>query len=148
MSKKFDVYWANALFSLADRNFNSECAKRLRNNNITVFLPQEGDFNKSKSPTEIEIFENDIHALNNSAVLVACIDQETIDCGVGCEIGLAYQQNMPIIGLYTDVRRDRLNYKMYKNPFVMGVIMKKGKILNDVEALSAVIKSLLDSSEC
>lgn len=138
----YDIYWANALFSSSDRDFNQKCVEELRNYGYSVFSPHEADYNQQLAPKETDIFEKDTSALFNSSVLVACIDQETIDCGVACEIGIAYMMDKPIIGLYTDIRKDRETYRMYKNPYVIGAIMKKGKIVYNISEIDAAIKAL------
>jgi nucleoside 2-deoxyribosyltransferase len=136
----YDIYWANSLFSQSDRDFNRCCAHEIRSIGLTVFLPQELMINKSNAPTEKEIFENDTKAINESRIIIACIDQETIDCGVACEIGIAYSLGKYIIGLYTDIRKDRLKYKMYKNPYVIGAILSNGLM---VKSLNELIIELL-----
>ncbi len=130
-----DIYWANALFSQADRDFNLTCAKHLRNIGYTVFLPQELSINHKESPTEIDIFSSDTKAIEECGILIACIDQETIDAGVACEIGIAHVLKKCIIGLYTDIRRDRINYKIYKNPYVIGAILASGLIVHSMDEL-------------
>ena len=102
---KRQIYWANALFTEADRRFNAYYVKRLREAGYDVFLPQEADVNEGILPTAEDIFRVDTTAVMNSCLLVACLDQETIDSGVACEIGLAYAFGIPIIGLYTDIRQ-------------------------------------------
>jgi nucleoside 2-deoxyribosyltransferase len=142
--KIYDIYWANALFSDADRNFNKSYVDFLRSNKYSVFLAQEQSINKEKSPDEIEIFNIDTKAVLQSKILVACIDQETIDCGVACEIGIAFAKAIPIIGLYTDIRKDRDHFKMYKNPYVIGAIKKSGNIVNSKENLLFEINKIIE----
>lgn len=139
----FDIYWANALFASGDRDFNLRCAEELRQCGYSVFLPQEADHNQQKAPSEIDIFENDTNAILNSRVLVACIDHETIDCGVACEIGVAYMMRKPIIGLYTDIRKDRKVYQMYKNPYIIGAITKNGTIVHSISEVRAALTTYL-----
>lgn len=139
-----DIYWANSLFSKADRDYNQFCVNEIRSKGYTVFLPQELLINKSNSPSEKEIFECDTKAIIDSKLFVTCIDQETIDCGVACEIGIAYSLGKYIIGLYTDIRKDRLKYKMYKNPYVIGAILSNGLI---VESLNELITKISEYFE-
>ena len=121
-----DIYWANSLFSEADRHLNRRYAVRLRSLGYTVFLPQETDVNHRRgaaSPAAYDIFRVDTGAILNSRLMIACIDQETIDSGVACEIGIAYSYGIPIIGLYTDIRQYREGRgKIYKNLYVIGAI--------------------------
>jgi nucleoside 2-deoxyribosyltransferase len=72
---------------------------------------------------------------------VACIDQESIDSGVACEIGIAYQNNKRVIGLYTDFRRNRRGEgRMYKNLYVLGCIRASGGVIaGSVEEVLAAL---------
>ena len=133
MSKK--IYWANALFSEADRKFNEVSVARVRAAGYTVFLPQEA-FSKNADPTNEEIFRVDTEELQSCDVVVACLDQFPEDSGVACEIGVAYGANIPVIGLYTDIRRYRTGSgRMYKNQYLLGAIEVNGEIVSSVDEL-------------
>lgn len=133
MEKK--LYWANALFSDADRKFNEYAVSRVRAAGYTVFLPQEA-FSGDADPTNEEIFSVDTKELQSCDIIVACIDQFPIDSGVACEIGVAYGSNIPVIGLYTDIRSRRKGPgRMYKNQYVLGAIEARGEIVYSLEQL-------------
>jgi len=136
MSSPIKIYWANALFGQADRNFNAECAATLRKAGYELFLPQESVAETDIAATSDIIFEADSAAIYAADMIVACIDQETIDCGVACEIGIGHTLGMPIIGLYTDIRQNRPNEcRMYKNVFVVGAIKSAGKLVASMDEL-------------
>jgi nucleoside 2-deoxyribosyltransferase len=138
------IYWANALFSEADRKFNEDCAKKLRAAGYTVFLPQETSMTYEKAPTNAEIFRVDTTEIQSADILIACIDQFPIDSGVACEIGVAHAFGIPIIGLYTDIRRKREGPgRMYKNQYVMGAIEASGEIVDSMDQLMHVILKYL-----
>lgn len=145
------IYWANAMFPEADREFNAKCADVLRGAGCNVFLPQEAAVNKALeefSPSAKDIFRVDTCAILESELLVACIDQETIDCGVACEIGLAFAYGIPVIGLYTDIRQYRKGRgQMYKNLYVVGAIEAIGEIVPSVKELLQVIPKYLPRLE-
>ncbi|RDE15684.1 MAG: nucleoside 2-deoxyribosyltransferase [Candidatus Thorarchaeota archaeon] len=133
MDKK--IYWANALFSEADRKFNEVSVARVRAAGYTVFLPQEA-FSKDADPTNEEIFRVDTEELQSCDLVVACLDQFPEDTGVACEIGVAYGTNIPVIGLYTDIRKNRTGPgRMYKNQYVLGAIEVNGEIVSSVDEL-------------
>jgi len=141
--KKAKIYWANALFSDADRKFNEVSVKRVREEGHTIFLPQEA-FAGDADPTNEEIFRIDTQELQSSDIVVACLDQFPIDSGVACEIGVAYASGIPVIGLYTDIRKDREGEgRLYKNQYVLGAIEINGKIVNSVEELIMTIPKYL-----
>jgi SAM-dependent methyltransferase len=112
-----------------------------------VFLPQEQNVNDPEhfvAPTPAAIFRADTQALLASDLLVACLDQETVDCGVACEIGIAHAWGMPIVGLYTDIRQHRHGpSRMYKNPYILGAIEKCGQIVADPSDLPCAIERCL-----
>ena len=141
--KKVKIYWANALFSDADRKFNEVSVARVREEGHTIFLPQEA-FAGDADPANEEIFRVDTQELQSSDIVVACLDQFPIDAGVACEIGVAYASGIPVIGLYTDIRKDREGEgRMYKNQYVLGAIEINGEIVNSVEELIKTIPKYL-----
>lgn len=137
--KPLAVYWANSIFGQADQSFNDRCVTRLRKAGFAVHNPQEAAFNRSDGhASAAEIFRSDTELIVRSDVLVACIDQESIDCGVACELGIAWALNKTIIGLYTDFRQHRSgDFKMYKNPYVIGCIEERGIVVSSIEGVIA-----------
>ncbi|MHA2235767.1 MAG: nucleoside 2-deoxyribosyltransferase [Candidatus Thorarchaeota archaeon] len=137
------IYWANALFSDADRAFNVVAVKRVRDAGYSVFLPQEA-FSDDADPTNEEIFRIDTDELQACDAVVACLDQFPIDSGVACEIGVAYGSNIPVIGLYTDIRALREGPgRMYKNQYVLGAIETMGEIVSSMDQLIKVLPKYL-----
>ena len=142
MSKK-KIYWANALFSVADRKFNETTVERVREAGYSVFLPQEA-FSNDADPTNEEIFRIDTGELQTCDIVVACLDQFPIDSGVACEIGVAYGSSIPVVGLYTDVRAKREGSgRMYKNQYVLGAIEASGEIVFSLDELLKVLPNYL-----
>ncbi|MFW9960641.1 MAG: nucleoside 2-deoxyribosyltransferase [Candidatus Thorarchaeota archaeon] len=141
MGKK--IYWANALFSEADRKFNEDSVAQIRAGGYSVFLPQEA-FSGDADPTNEEIFRVDTQELQSCDIVVACLDQFPIDSGVACEIGVAYGANIPVLGLYTDIRRKRTGLgRMYKNQYVLGAIEANGEIVSSVDELLETLPKYL-----
>jgi nucleoside 2-deoxyribosyltransferase len=137
------IYWANALFSEADRMFNEASVAQVRAAGYSIFLPQEA-FSEDADPTNEEIFRVDTDELQSCDVVVACLDQFPIDSGVACEIGVAYGANIPVIGLYTDIRSKRVGPgRMYKNQYVLGAIEANGKIVSSIDELLGVLPNYL-----
>lgn len=131
------VYWANSIFGEADRRFNADCVDALRRAGHSVLNPQENSFNAGdQEPTAAEIFSGDTEQVRQCDVLVACIDQETIDAGVACEAGIAWALGKRLVGLYTDFRRYRQgDFSMYKNPYVVGCIQDRGVLVSSLQEL-------------
>jgi nucleoside 2-deoxyribosyltransferase/SAM-dependent methyltransferase len=138
------IYWANGLFTEAQRSFNSEWAQELRDHGFDVFLPQELAANDpGHSPEDWEIFHADTSELLTADILVAVVDDETIDSGVATEAGIAYAAGIPVVGVYTDIRRNRDSGRMYKNLFVLGLFESS---LGIVHTKDALIRRLRDGA--
>jgi len=136
------VYWANSFFSVADAEYNKNCVRELRSKGYHVFIPQASASNRRLNIRRAEIFARDEGALRKADVLVACIDQETIDSGVACEIGIAYALGIPIVGLLTDLRwRRRGEGRIYKNPFVLGCIGVRGRVVHSLKEVMRFLAS-------
>lgn len=154
------AYFANGLFSEADRMYNNHLANLLRTEfkELDLFLPQEADVNdKSTYANSIMIAELDTDKLLESDVLIAVIDGVEIDAGVASEIGVFFTTGRPIIGVYTDVRQfgrdnsDKIqalindgaeNQFMYRNLYTVGLIKKNGVIVNNSLELIKTMKEL------
>jgi nucleoside 2-deoxyribosyltransferase/ubiquinone/menaquinone biosynthesis C-methylase UbiE len=135
------IYWANAMFTEADRVFNDHAVGRLRSAGFSLYSPQEHPLNeRARRPTPDRIFRIDTREITLSDCLVACLDQETIDSGVACEVGFAVALGTPVLGLYTDIRQDRAGPgRMYKNLYVLGAIERSEGV---VATLDAVVSRL------
>jgi len=118
------VYWANAIFSEADRAFNRNGVDRLRSAGFDACSPQEFGINATDhDPAPCDVFRLDTRALLAADVVVACLDAESIDAGVACEVGVAFAWGIPVLGLCTDFRQDRSGSgRMYKNLYVLGAL--------------------------
>lgn len=156
------IYFANALFSQADINYNSQLAAQIRHLSpqIDLYLPQENnDINDKQAYADSKmIAQADTEKLLASDLVIAILDGNTIDNGVASEIGVAYAQKIPIIGLYTDTRQqgagnqqklDALsqvaeNQFHYVNLYTTGLIKLNGTIVNNEADLLTAIKQKLN----
>jgi nucleoside 2-deoxyribosyltransferase len=99
------VFLAAPLFSEGERDFNRKVAEALRARGYTVWMAQEAEEpHPLTSQDKRRIFEMDLNALSESEVVVAILDGVEVDSGVCFELGYAYAQGKPIIGLKTDHR--------------------------------------------
>ena len=156
------IYFANALFSQADITYNAQLAAQIRNLSpqIELYLPQENnDINDKQAYADSKmIAQADTEKLLASDLVIAILDGNTIDNGVASEIGVAYAQKIPIIGLYTDTRQqgasnqqklDALsqvaeNQFHYVNLYTTGLIKLNGTIVNNEADLLTAIKQKLN----
>ena len=155
------IYFANGLFALADRMFNEVVVDKIRkmDSNIEVYLPQEnGDINdKMNYADSIKIAQEDNKELLSSDLIVAILDGDTMDDGVASEIGLAYGKEIPIIGVYTDLRQHGVenpeklkavgsigeNPFAYINNYTIGLIKMNGVVVNNIDSMLDEIRKYL-----
>lgn len=99
------VYLAAPLFTEAELDFNRMLRDEIRSSGFNVFLPQEDSNNvKDRDDRQSIIFSKNEAAIDNSDIIVAVIDGADVDSGTAWEIGYAYAQDKPILGLRTDFR--------------------------------------------
>ncbi|MBV8089216.1 MAG: nucleoside 2-deoxyribosyltransferase [Alphaproteobacteria bacterium] len=94
------IYLAGPLFSAAERNFNSELTRLLRNKGHEVWLPQEFE---QRTMTAKQIFVKDVEGIDWADVVVANMDGTDPDSGTSWECGYAYGKK-PVILFRTDFR--------------------------------------------
>lgn len=147
------IYFANALFSQADFDFNAQVVARLRQAapSLDIYLPQENAaINDKNAYADAKmIAQADTEQVLAADLMIAILDGPTIDVGVASEIGVAYAKHIPILGLYTDSRRlgatnqQKLaalqtvaeNQFHYLNLYTVGLIKLHGGIYTTVEEL-------------
>lgn len=109
------IYFAAPLFSDAERQFNRELTEALEDAGYSVFLPQRDGIENLEAYAEqeevdgmddvmMEIFRIDREAVLEADVLTAVLDGQVPDEGVAIEMGIAYEHDIPIVGLKTDRR--------------------------------------------
>lgn len=152
------IYFANGLFALAYRMFNEYVVDKIRkmDSSIEVYLPQEnGDINdKMNYADSIKIAQEDNKELFSSDLVVAILDGDTMDDGVASEIGLAFGKEIPIIGVYTDLRQSGFenpkkleavkhigeNPFAYINNYTIGLIKMNGMMVDNIDDMLEGIK--------
>ena len=155
------IYFANALFSQAELNYNAQLAAKIRqlDQTIDLYLPQENDsINDKQAYADSEmIAQADTEKLLASDLMVAVLDGLSIDNGVASEIGVAYAKEIPIIGLYTDTRQQGSSNQQklqalgqiaenqfhYVNLYTTGLIKLNGTIVNNEADLLEAVKKYL-----
>lgn len=101
------VYVAGPLFTLAEQRFNLDLAASLekRNSQLQLILPQLKNEELEKDENFISaIFDYCIEKVNQCQLMIAILDGADADSGTCIEMGVAYAQNKPIIGVRTDFR--------------------------------------------
>lgn len=166
------VYLAGGIFFYGDYLRNIEWASKLRAAFPKMYLysPVENtDINgvegKKKFAGSQEIANADNARLDNTDVLIACIDGDCIPCGTASEIGkfhekIARGDNKYIIGICTDTRqcynthsdakdiggRSSLGEQQYsyQNLYVTGLIKQAGVLVYSIEEVIEELKKVYD----
>ena len=162
------VYLAGPIFCYGDYLRNTEWATKIRNAfpGIDLYSPVENtDINgvegKKKFAGSQEIANADNARLDNTDILVACIDGDVLPSGTCAEIGkfhekIARGDDKYIIGICTDTRQCYLTYSeakdiggrsslgeqqySYQNIYVTGLIKQGGVLVNTIEEVIEEIK--------
>lgn len=158
------LYFASPLFNEMELSFNAMLAEKVRQAipDLDIYLPQEqAEINdKNEYADSIAIARYDTDALLASDVMLAVLDGLQMDPGVAAEVGVAYQANIPIVGLYTDTRQQGSDNQAkldalkevaesqfpYVNLYVVGLIKSNGVVVNASDRVSSAIKELLNRS--
>ena len=153
------IYFANALFSHADFDYNAKLAAQIRTAipKVDLYVPQENAAinHKDAYADSKMIAEADTQRLEAADLMIAILDGPVIDNGVATEVGVAYTRHIPILRLYTDSRRlGATNHKKlaalqevaenqfhYLNLYTTGLIKLNGAIFTDEAALIAAIQA-------
>lgn len=108
------VYFAAPLFSEAELEYNRRLTERLEEAGHDVFLPQrdgieieqlyEKEGIEDTADVMQEIYRIDRDAVYEADVLTALLDGQVPDEGVAVEMGIASENDIPVIALKTDRR--------------------------------------------
>lgn len=108
VKKKFTIYISSPLFSFGERMSNRVLAGHLAEmlENVNIILPQDfrvdGKFNDPKDFNKL--FKKCLKAIDKVDLVLAVLDGADSDSGTAFEIGYAYANNIPVIGIRTDYR--------------------------------------------
>ena len=148
------IYLAGSIFFYGDVLRNTEWAKKIREAipNVDLYSPIEN--------TDINGTE-DNERLNNTDILVACIDNDVLPAGTCAEIGKFHEKiergdHKYIVGICTDNRQMYLTHSeakdkggaaslgeqqySYQNLYVTGLIKQGGILVSNIEDAIAFIK--------
>lgn len=163
-----NVYLAGPIFTYGDLLRNTEWAKKIRDviPNINLYSPVENtDINgvegKKKFAGSQDIANGDNIRLNNTDVLLACIDGDVVPSGTSAEIGkfhekIARGEHKYIVGICTDNRQCYLTHSdakndggasalgeqqySYQNLYVTGLIKQGGILVSNIDDAITALK--------
>ena len=162
------IYLAGGIFTIGDELRNTLWAKRIRDAlpGVDLYSPIEntdinGKEGKKKFAGSKEIVDGDMARLNNTDILIACLDGDVIPAGTSAETGIMYEKIMRgdhkyIIGIATDNREMSKTHSIakdeggasalcenqycYQNLYVVGCIKESGILVDNIEDAIAFMK--------
>ena len=167
-------YLAGSIFYYGDVLRNTEWAAKIRAAipGVDLYNPLEADFNgpegKKRFAGSQIIANGDNARLDETDVLIACIDGDVLPSGTCAEIGkfhekIARGDNKYIIGICTDNRQCYLTHSTakdeggaaalgeqqysYQNLYVTGLIKQAGYLVTNIDDAINILKKLLDTNE-
>ncbi len=163
-----NIYLAGSIFYYGDVLRNTEWAKKIRDaiSNVNLYSPIENtDINgaegKKKFAGSQEIANGDNIRLNNTDILIACIDGDVLPSGTCAEIGKFHEKiengaHKYIIGICTDNRQCYLTHSdakndggasalgeqqySYQNLYVTGLIKQGGVLVSNIDDAITALK--------
>lgn len=138
------VYFAGPLFTQYERSYIDDCAARLREAGIEVFVPHENAL-AAGDTTAATIFAKDWKGLEDANAVVALLDGPTVDDGTACEIGIFYAlmqadaTKKGIVGLLTDLRASLGHEGHGLNLFVLGCVEAAGRVCSSMDEVLEVL---------
>ncbi len=173
--KKIKVYLAGPIFTYGDLLRNTEWAAKLRKAfpNIDLYSPVENtDINgvegKKKFAGSKEIAMADNARLDDTDILIACIDGDVLPSGTCAEIGKFHEKikrgdDKCLIGICTDNRQCFLTHSeakdkggaaslgeqqySYQNLYVTGLIKEVGSLVYTIEEVIEKMRDYLEDIE-
>ena len=163
------IYLAGPIFTYGDLLRNTEWAQKVRAAfpSVDLYSPVENtDINgvegKKKFAGSQEIANGDNIRLNNTDILIACIDGDVLPSGTCAEIGKFHEKiergdHKYIVGICTDNRQMYLTHSeakniggasalgeqqySYQNLYVTGLIKQGGVLVTNIEDAIEFIKT-------
>ena len=155
------LYLAGSIFYYGDVLRNTEWAEKIREAlpGVDLYSPIEntkinGAEGKRRFAGSKEIAEGDNNRLDNTDILIACLDGDIIPAGTSAEIGVMREKirrgdHKYIIGVATDNREMSIthsaekdaggaaeiceNQYCYQNLYVVGCVKESGIMVNNIE---------------
>ena len=155
------IYFASPMFSEGDLAYNRYVKELILKDfpDINVHLPQEVESinDKEAYADSIMIAQADTQAVLESDIMIAVLDGLVIDPGVASEIGIAFQADIPILGIYSDTRQQGASHPKklealqeiaesqfsYINLYTVGLVKQKGEIVSSAKELVKILPNYL-----
>jgi nucleoside 2-deoxyribosyltransferase len=141
------VYFAAPLFTLLERRANRALARAVQHAlpEVEILLPQDfkhdGRFNDPKAFGRI--FLGCLESVDSADAVLAWLDGPDADSGTSFEVGYAFAQGKPVVGIRTDFRHNQergLNIMLSR---ACAAFVYRPSFDEDVEGLAADIARAL-----
>lgn len=170
-----NIYLAGSIFYYGDVLRNTEWAAKIRAAlpGVNLYSPIEntdinGTEGKKKFAGSQEIAEADNRRLDDTDILIACIDGDVLPAGTCAEIGIMREKicrgdHKCVIGICTDNRQCFLTHSeeknqggaaslgeqqySYQNLYVTGLIKQSGFLVSSIEEAIDVLFRIADEYE-
>ena len=156
-----NIYLAGSIFYIGDELRNRLWADKIRQSfpEANLYSPIEntlinGAEGKRRFAGSKEIAEGDNNRLDNTDILIACLDGDIIPAGTSAEIGVMREKirrgdHKYVIGIATDNREMSITHSVekdaggaaeicenqycYQNLYVVGCVKESGIMVNNIE---------------
>jgi len=140
------IYVAGPLFTLAERRFNAALSTAILeiSRDIEVVLPQYETAKMAGTPDfAAEAFRFCLQAITECDAIAGLLDGSDVDSGTCVELGYAYANKKPILGIRTDFRpsEDRGLNLMVAN--ICTRLIAKSSLTTSVEEVARAIVDFL-----
>jgi nucleoside 2-deoxyribosyltransferase len=98
------AYIAGPLFNEGERWWDEQIDAVARRAGLETFLPHRDGQEAAKHGDTLEIFREDVAAIEWADMVIANLNGAAIDDGTAWEMGYAYARGKHIVGVYTDMR--------------------------------------------
>jgi len=109
--KRIKIYLGGPIFSIGEKQFNLNLANSLEKKvpGISFILPQEyaNKITKKRNFAK-KMFTYCIESIDKADIILCLLDGPDVDSGTALEIGYAFAQRKPIIGLRSDFRNSEI----------------------------------------
>lgn len=131
------AYIAGPLFNDHEKWFLEQIDKVCKELGIDTFLPHRDTHFDSEVDT-VGIFKADVRGLVGKGLIIALLDGQDIDSGTATELGIAYCNSMPAIGITTDTIR-----RSYSNAMPTAICEMSLGIVHSLEQLKAELSEFV-----
>jgi len=132
-SRRRDVYISGPLFTAPERAYLEVIDKACQDRSYSTYLPhRDAGYAKARGSLRRKFFLADIRMLRNSRMVVAVLNGAEVDAGTAWEVGFAFAQKKPIVGIREDLRMHEINLMLTGSLELVSSIQALGRRLDTI----------------